>query len=128
MEILSPGQVIELDREKDGEQILVLISGLRAVPMDLIPEKGQYKAVKCFSRKGQDGRDEEVKPGQILTLDHIEATKLMTQCFLVPLDVNSWRPQDLISPRGPVSDKVKKMFDDVQPAKESWVQKGVVRK
>jgi hypothetical protein len=132
MEPLGIGQEFELDVREDAQQIFELISCFAALPIDpeFVPQQAKYCALVQFSYQGLDDRTVNITPQQIVTLERQQAVEFMVKGFCRPIDLNAWRPGELLNPKTEGHGPVKKMFDDIgsEQKPENWATKGVVRK
>jgi hypothetical protein len=127
---IQKGQTFEADVEKDCEQIYGAVQGGMILIIDeaFIPGRATYIGLRNYDEERADGTRLRVVPGQPLTLNQSEASRLMGGAFAKPEKENQWRPQWLLT--GSVSAKPpKRMFDDPEPKKnfatDYKVRKGV---
>jgi hypothetical protein len=128
MEILTPGQEIELDVKEDADTIFGLISDLRAVPVDpeFIPVNGRYVALRPFSYDAE-GKTIAVHPQEVVKLDRKQACEFMVRALVRPENLSQWSPSELLKPKNMPTGEAKKMYDDEILESPNWVQKNIRR-
>jgi hypothetical protein len=117
------GEEFTADEGKEGEFIYGgLGSGqLTCVDPLFVPANGRYKILHGVT-VGLNGESKTLFPGHTVTLTQEDASMLMAMGHVKPETDGAWTPSKLLM--GSVSkNKPKKMFDDLEPKAENWVQK-----
>lgn len=116
------GEEFDMDPSDEGEAIYSLLWRITIIDEKFIPLVGEYIGVHSTTYTNKDGNTRHISPGQSSNLDQETASRLLVGRFIKPADENQWTPRKLL---GPVlkEDKVKRMFDEPEPApKENWAK------
>jgi hypothetical protein len=119
---------IDLTDPKNAEDCYAMLAGGRAIVVDpaYIPLSAKYTVVYAFSYKTQDGFSRSGKPGDEVELDQEQAAKSLASGHIKPADPNQWTMRKLLGLNlSTDKEKIKKMYDEPIPQKESWIRKGM---
>jgi len=120
---IQKGETFEVDPEKDGQEIYGALQNGQITIVDekYVPKKGRYCGTHNFSELNLDGKLLKIAPGEFVTLEQADATRLLIHGFVRPEADSAWTPQRLLT--GDVSrTPAKRMFDEVElSGKENWV-------
>jgi len=108
-----------LDRDKDGEQIALLVFDGRAfiTDEDVVPVYGTYIVIRTFNRT-IDGQEISGQPEDQIRLGQRAACELMVDNVVKPKDPLAWSPREYKSDKV-MTHKVKKMYDEEDGVKET---------
>jgi len=126
---VAKGEEVELDIEDQENRLSVweIICSDRVVITDgRIPASAQYLVLHTENYVRGDGTRVTLFPGKEITLGREVAARFLVSGHIRPVDQNTWRPSDLIRPRGAINTEAKKMYDE-EPAHENFALTGFKR-
>lgn len=124
IEVINPAQEFEIQWPEEAEQINELIMNLRCYCIDdkFIKDNSQYKVQRDFPRI-IDGEKKDIERGSVIRLGIIEAQDLMIRKIIKPNDPEAWYPGKRPDIKDVVNNTPKKMYDDEDRPKTSWIDK-----
>ncbi len=124
MMVRKSGEVFDfpVKEEADRQDLFGMIDGqlIDVIDTDYIPKSGRYIGIYEHSMQRPDGGKLKIMPGQPITLNQVEASRLMSLSIVRPEKSKQWRPSYLIT--GSVSSEPPKPMFDME-VRENWVQR-----